>query len=64
MVTIEVQTTALPPIAGLGLRLYRGPNDLPGMLRAYQAANDADGLESRFIARAPDGVRTWMRPGD
>jgi mycothiol synthase len=44
-VTMMLTGSDLPQVAGLRLRLYRGPEDLPGMLRAYQAANDADGIE-------------------
>lgn len=43
--TTMASVTQLPQVAGLSLRLYRGPEDLPGMLRAYQAAHDADGIE-------------------
>jgi mycothiol synthase len=44
-VTTLLSETDLPRIDGLRLRLYRGPGDLPGMLRAFQAAHDADGIE-------------------
>ena len=34
-----------PAIPGLAFRGYRGPEDLPAMLRVYTAAHEADGLE-------------------
>lgn len=34
-----------PAIGGLRFRLFRGEEDLPGMLRVYTAAHAADGLE-------------------
>jgi GNAT superfamily N-acetyltransferase len=34
-----------PAIPGLGVRHYRGEEDLPAMLRVYAAAHAADGLE-------------------
>ncbi|HJP71614.1 MAG TPA: GNAT family N-acetyltransferase [Candidatus Limnocylindria bacterium] len=34
-----------PAIPGLVFRGYRGPEDLPAMLRVYTAAHEADGLE-------------------
>lgn len=40
--TIEMTTPAVP---GLRLRRYRGEDDLPGMLRVYSAAHEADGIE-------------------
>jgi mycothiol synthase len=41
-VTSEI---AQPPIAGLRFRHFRGEEDLPGMLRVYGAAHEADGIE-------------------
>ena len=34
-----------PPVPGLRFRHYRGEEDHPGMLRAYMAVHDHDGLE-------------------
>jgi len=34
-----------PPVDGLQFRHYRGEDDLPGMLRVYSAAHEADGIE-------------------
>jgi mycothiol synthase len=34
-----------PPVPGLVFRHFRGNEDLPGMLRVYAAAHEADGLE-------------------
>lgn len=36
---------AAPPIPGLRFRRFRGDPDLPAMLRVYEAAHRADGLE-------------------
>lgn len=36
---------AAPPVPGLRFRHYRGEEDLPGMLRVYNAAHEANGLE-------------------
>ena len=40
--TIEI---AAPPIPGLRFRHFGGADDLPGMLRVYSAAHEADGIE-------------------
>ena len=42
---IEIAVPGAPAIPGLRFRHYRGPDDLPAMLRAYAAAHEADGLE-------------------
>jgi mycothiol synthase len=40
--TIDITT---PPVPGLRFRRYRGEDDLPAMLRVYNAAHMADGIE-------------------
>lgn len=34
-----------PPVSGVQFRRFRGEADLPGMLRVYSAAREADGIE-------------------
>ncbi|MFN2484429.1 MAG: GNAT family N-acetyltransferase [Candidatus Limnocylindria bacterium] len=41
--TVDVR--GAPPVPGLRFRHYRGPEDLPGMLEAFHAANEADGSD-------------------
>ena len=41
----EAIELAAPPIPGMRFRHYRGEEDLPAMVRVYNAAHDADGLE-------------------
>jgi ribosomal protein S18 acetylase RimI-like enzyme len=42
---IEIAIPGAPPIPGLRFRNYGGEEDLPAMLRVYQAVHDHDGLE-------------------
>ena len=42
---IEIAIPGAPPIPGLRFRNYRGADDLPAMVRVYQAVHDHDGLE-------------------
>ena len=42
---IDLALADAPAIPGLRFRHYRGEEDLPGMLRVYTAAHDADGIE-------------------
>lgn len=42
---IELASADAPAVPGLRFRHYRGPEDLPAMLRVYAAAHEADGLE-------------------
>ena len=43
--TTAVDVRQAPAIAGLRFRRYRGETDHPAMLRVYEAAHAADGLE-------------------
>ena len=43
--TVGVALPGAPSIPGLAFRMYRGPEDFPGMLEVYRAAHAADGLE-------------------
>ena len=42
---IELALPDAPAIPGLTFRMFRGPEDFPGMLEVYRAAHAADGLE-------------------
>jgi mycothiol synthase len=41
----ELRSPAVAALPGLRFRAYRGTEDLPAMLRVYNAAHEADGLE-------------------
>jgi mycothiol synthase len=42
---IELILPEAPSIRGLAFRLFRGPDDFPGMLEVYRAVHEAEGLE-------------------
>jgi mycothiol synthase len=42
---IDLQVPGAPAVPGLGFRAYRGEEDLPAMLRVYNAVHEHDGLE-------------------
>ena len=50
----EIQVGAAPPIPGFRYRLYRGPEDHPGMIRANTAAREAAGVVERVTVAGMD----------
>ena len=43
--TVGLALPGAPSVPGLSFRLYRGPEDFPGMVEVYRAAHQAEGLE-------------------